>query len=396
MQKKLKDKYKKLMNEPTKPEWALHKASPNKNQKTEELISCSIPFVGKKYKNQSVKILIYASAEALTHYIRTEANNEDFRHLEEDSIAINRHRYYFENEEKQKGHPFFPNIHIHPISNGALLTAAFYLATQINPAIKNRNFTPKEFLETVCVGNYCKYSIETEFQKSLRDGKGTGPNKNIDYASDKEKLAYSHDFIKADFETLLPDVVILPKTIYNTDKAFLEDIRGDAILLPVYQLNAGVINRILKKKAPQKDLENLPNNVRTWYDELLKNKTMKNYNRVFSHLDAVLNEYWPNFPLLPFHYCSSEITLQNKKTNLFFPSFFSERDCEESPFFLIQQNETYLPVIDMNTADPFLQRWIQENKPTLLQHWNGEISDKNFLNCLYERELTCTIKTQKK
>lgn len=45
------------------PQWAVHKTS-----NTQELVHCPIPFVGKRYADQPVKVLLYASAENLSNY----------------------------------------------------------------------------------------------------------------------------------------------------------------------------------------------------------------------------------------------------------------------------------------------------------------------------------------
>ena len=65
--------------------WAQTKVS-----NPEELVSPTIPFVGKNYVAQKTKVLLYASAENLAKH-----NG----HIDNDDIAINRHRKWFDDSE---------------------------------------------------------------------------------------------------------------------------------------------------------------------------------------------------------------------------------------------------------------------------------------------------------
>lgn len=62
--------------------WAVRKAAP-----PHEPVRCSVPFIGKEYAGQPLRLLLYGSAENLTGYDG---------YLDDDRIAADRHRYYFE------------------------------------------------------------------------------------------------------------------------------------------------------------------------------------------------------------------------------------------------------------------------------------------------------------
>ena len=247
------------------PEWAMHKATAGH---TQELIHCPIPFVGKEYARQKVKILLYASAENLTGYDG---------YLDDDQYAIHRHRNFFERSTSNPD-TFFPNVHIQPINDGCLPIVALYLYLQFHTIDE---IMPAEFLERISLANYCKYTIQSSSQ-------------NQDYATNKDYLEHSHEYIKADIETLNPDYIIIPKMIYWTDCEFIDKIKGNAKAIPIYQMNARNINLRIKKH-PQKDLAELPPFLCQWYNRLeangIKGKTKENFLSVFSYLDEVFQEY---------------------------------------------------------------------------------------------------------
>ncbi len=144
------------------------------------------PFVGDNYGAIGLpKVLVYGSAENLTY-----ANNL--------TLSATRNRDFFE-EGPQGADQFFPRVHITPITDGSLLTAARYLLE----IFKKDGFSaePKGFLQQIAVSNYGKFSLK---------GK-----KNSDYASKPKLLKASHQYVLADLEVLKPDVVILPRSIYQ-------------------------------------------------------------------------------------------------------------------------------------------------------------------------------------
>lgn len=278
MEKTLLEAYKRIFeSKNNEPSWAVHKTS---DGHTNELIHCSIPFVGKQYAEQKLRILIYASAENLTGYCG---------HLDNDDYAINRHRNKF-NETAGKKDYFFPNVHIAPVEDGCLAIVALYVFMKFEKIDK---IEPIDFFEMIAFGNYCKYS-EVLKVKAKRE-------KNKDHASSSSQLEASREYIEKDFEVLKPDFVIMPKTIYDRKRKFIDGIKGEAKIIPVYQINAGNINRIIKKKFPvAKDdrgtvVAKLDSIIQEWYDHLGSNgisgKTKDNYISVFAHIDEVLERY---------------------------------------------------------------------------------------------------------
>lgn len=79
------ESYNKISKENT-PEWAVHKRN------SDELVKPTIPFVGKQYAEQKMKILIYASAENLSDYWKGNDKHWPGDWLDDDSCAANRHR----------------------------------------------------------------------------------------------------------------------------------------------------------------------------------------------------------------------------------------------------------------------------------------------------------------
>lgn len=268
------------------PEWAVHKRN-----SPAELVRCTIPFVGKRYGEQSARLLVYASAENLSGYYPGNAREWVGDWLDDDRQAENRHRRCFESPElQQKKNPFFPHVHLEPMNNGCLATAVYYIASRLFGAEPAQ---PRDFYETIAFGNYGKYSIETDFQRSLRLGAEQGGRKaNIDYAGKTELLAQSHDFIRADIEVLRPELIILPASVYKADAEFIDSVRGGAAILPIYQMNARVINQYIAPNYPAYDVEKLSPAVKLWYSELceggMTGKSKENYRSVFTYLDNAM------------------------------------------------------------------------------------------------------------
>ncbi|MBR2879745.1 MAG: hypothetical protein IKC02_03635 [Oscillospiraceae bacterium] len=283
-----------------KPNWAVHNRT-----KLDQLVRCSISFVGKNYSSQEKKILVYASAENLSWY---DYDKDCDNLLDCDATAENRHRISFDRDQNN----FFPNVHIAPLSNGSLLTAVYYIAQRLCLV---GDVSPRKFYEMIAVANYGKFSIETERQKNHRTNKlleKAYANRNIDYAHDKHNLNASHDFVLADMETLKPDIIIMPKTIYNTDREFIDASKGDANVISIIQINAATINRTLSRKNNQNDGEydyekysddHLPASVKIWYNHIgetkdgekrkrgdIIGKTRENYLRLFSYIDKKILE----------------------------------------------------------------------------------------------------------
>lgn len=248
--------------------WAVRK---NTNQ--EDFVRPTIPFVGKKYVDQPMKILMYASAENMVYYNEPLPDGSFDDEFENDEDAVNRHRDYF---DFGKG-DFFRDVHINPISNGSMVVCCKYIAEKLGVEMPS---DPVEFLECISFGNFGKFSI------AKYDGK------NKDYAKDHRYLQHSLEYIKADIELLEPDVIIMMKTTYGIEKTFIDPIKGNALIVPIMQINGQTINGHIKKYEPR-DIESLSPDIRNWYDNLkqggITGGTKQNFLSVFSYLDDVLS-----------------------------------------------------------------------------------------------------------
>ena len=242
--------------------WAQHKTS-NPN----ELVSPTIPFVGKDYLAQKTKILLYASAENLVGY-----NG----YLDDDSYAINRHRSWFDT----KNYDFFPKVHIRPIEDGSLVIVLRYICEKLGIEMPD---TPKDFLESISFANFGKFSIQTD-------------SNNKDYAGKTDKLDCSMPYIKVDLELLRPDVIVIFNSIYRKEKQSINEIKGNAQIIRICQINAGTVNRLISKKNSYKDVNELSPVIKEWYDFAHFNqngfsgKTHQNFLSVFTYLDNILKQ----------------------------------------------------------------------------------------------------------
>ncbi|MBQ7320662.1 MAG: hypothetical protein IJW99_01070 [Clostridia bacterium] len=248
------------------PSWAYRKTDP-----PQELIHCPVPFVGKHYFEQPIKILLYASAENLNGY---------HHYLDDDDFAIRRHRYYFD-RSLEDPETFFPWVHIAPINNGALVLCAFHILSRLTDP---GNMSPSEFLETISFGNYGKYTI------CPHEG-----SRNVDYASQPQKLKESQEYVAVDIEVLKPDYIIMVGTIYHgagQQKEFIDRIKGDAKIIPIYQITPTTVNSPnLFRKFGVSDLRDLHPTLTRWYPHFRAGAVSgKYFMSVFSYLDHVLEQ----------------------------------------------------------------------------------------------------------
>jgi hypothetical protein len=258
----------------SKPFWA------QRMMNQTDIIPPTIPFVGEKY--QKSKVLIYASAENLSHY-----NG----HLEDQQIKINdqgqivenrvemnnRHRYYFNCEQNKNR--FYPNVHCAPMNDGSLTLASAYLCQKIG--IKINYKTPKKFLEHISFANFGKFSIHLD----------DNSKRNIDYASQVKYLCDSFDYVTEDLMQLSPEYIVIPKSIYEQDdvRQLIHKYAPRAKCFPIYQINVGNINRMIHMQYPKKDLNELEPCLQEWYGHLeWSGKSKENYLSVFTYLDEVL------------------------------------------------------------------------------------------------------------
>ena len=246
-----------------RPEWAVRKKSNDS-----EFIHLPIPFVGKNY--DKTKLLLYASAENLTYY--TEQDKE-WNVLENNNIAIDRHRYCFEQFSNRR---YLPYLHIAPVEDGSLLIVTNYILMKIKGILFQ---SPYDLGESISLGNFGKFSINTK-------------TRNQDYANNLSFLRYSIPYIKADLSVLKPEIIIIPVKIYehkeikNTIYMIIPNVK----VIPIYQINARTINTHIHKKFTEKDI----NEIKEFYEwqKHLSNgitgKTNKNFLSVYTYIDHIL------------------------------------------------------------------------------------------------------------
>lgn len=282
--------YREIRKEHT-PDWAVHKRIADK---TNELVVPTIPFVGKNYAEQQKKVLVYASAENLTNHCV--GKHTDRPWLDDDNEAENRHRKCFDDKEMQKKQmdPVIPYVHCGPMETGLLLTAAMYIVSKLEIMTLD-DITPREFCERISFGNYGKYSKETPYQLSNRKGISKKEAKeNIDYAGNAELMKESNDFIKADIDILKPDYIILPGSMYHAAKSFIDHIKVNAVIIPIYQMLAGNVHNHIapnernKKNYKKYSVDDLAPAVRTAYHGMTT-VSLEKYLYVFGYLDEVLD-----------------------------------------------------------------------------------------------------------
>lgn len=218
----------------------------------------AVPFVGKEYDVvKGLKVLVYGSAENLN--------------FEFDPIQLThfRNRDRYDAWRKDTTPKWFPSIHMTPVSDGTLLTAARYLLQICD--YKGFAERPDDFIQQIAIGNYGKFSL-----------KGT----NKDYANKPDLLRASDDLVLDDLDTLKPDIVILPRSIY--DHAFSRLLKRSThkpkALIRIYQTNPGVINRHIETQLRSAGL--LETNYRTgWVAEWLAH--IPSHIRIDRYLDWI-------------------------------------------------------------------------------------------------------------
>lgn len=261
----LSNRYRKIfLEQGEEPNWAYHKIND-----ASKLIHCPIPFVGKNYFYQPVKVLMYASAENLSKYDG---------YLDDDEVAVNRHRLFFERSVKENN-TYFPNVHIEPISNGSLALCALHILSRISDV---RDISPSDFLETIAFGNYAKYTICPENKKY-----------NVDYAGNYDYLSYSQPYVAVDLEVLKPDYIIMVRSMYlgqGKQRDFVDSHKGNAKVISIYQMSPRTINtgRLFGSYDPPASGALHPT-VAEWYSHFCaKSISRQRFLPVFTYLDEVL------------------------------------------------------------------------------------------------------------
>lgn len=188
----------------------------------------SIPFIGTHYKPGG--ILVYASAENLSHY---ERNPEWIPPFMKDKRVLNRHRAAHAALDRGT---FFSSIHIRPFDDGKLIIALqYYFMKHCQPKVLYKN--PKVLLEHVAAANFSKFSIRSEGNK--------------DFAGNMPKLAESMAYVSADLKTLRPATIIMPRSIWKHQEisTMIRQTLPDARVIALPQFTPQVANIHLKNHA---------------------------------------------------------------------------------------------------------------------------------------------------
>lgn len=186
----------------------------------------SVPLVGKNYK-PGKSLLIYASAENLSR-LNAASVPERFR----TDCAWNRYRVQYEQNGRYSRNKFFPDVGIQPVTNGGLLAAGLFVAEKCGLPTRK---TPRSFLETVAVSNWCKFSVKAA--------------SNRDYIADTKKLTASLPFVVGELVLLRPALVLIPKLVWRHPilQAAMWGASPKTRFRPVPQFNASVVNCHLEK-----------------------------------------------------------------------------------------------------------------------------------------------------
>ena len=222
---KLLEEYRGIFQREGNPAWAVD-------------VNPSILFVGQGWV-PGEGILVYASAENL-------AGN--YPNAEGTVLKTNpwdRHRAHFEEWKVDAQRSAFPSVHIQPVSDGPLQVVAAFVRTRAGLACPA---DPALALELGAFANFAKFAIKSD-----------GPN--VDHATDFEKLCASLPYVQADFETLEPRFVVLPRTMFDTLKWAVERSLPGASqwaplvnklslrALPATQANQRALNHLAKVEA---------------------------------------------------------------------------------------------------------------------------------------------------
>ncbi len=147
--------------------------------------------------------------------------------------------------------------------------------------VKNLSYKdPFELIESISVGNFGKFSIES--------------GNNQDYAGDSQKLKFSLPYVKVDLSVLKPEIIIMPRTIYNAEEVKKEigSILPNVQVIPIYQINARTINRIIARNFERKERREVAE-FYEWQRNLsngITGKTNENFLAVYTYLDSVISD----------------------------------------------------------------------------------------------------------
>lgn len=239
-----------------------------------------VPFVGSKYEPTS-GMLVYGSAENLARVVEGNPQIGAF-HRDPDKALLRRWHWYeyrSRNAGGGDGKFFGPGIGIEPFDNGGLITVAYFIARRLGLATRE---DPPAFLETLAVGNWCKFSING--------------HKNQDYAGDPGKLEASRPYVCAELLHLRPAVVIVPAKIESAMGMHMaQACDGTTRIVPLRQFAYWPINKDLKPYQSRalemrKEAERADPTLATWMGEIRVRGAKKgNHWRYLAHAESVVN-----------------------------------------------------------------------------------------------------------
>ena len=125
------------------------------------------------------------------------------------------------------------------------------------------------------------------------------PISNKDYASKKQKLSASTDYILRDLKILKPDIIIMVKSMLNigNQRDVLKSSGLKFDIFPIYQITPLNINNYIKNYSKE-NYKHLDDNIKLWFTSIKNNgrgsvvgKTKENYESLFSYLDSIEVEH---------------------------------------------------------------------------------------------------------
>jgi hypothetical protein len=204
-----------------------------------------IPFVGNNLDNAPKRVLSYASAENLSFAYDENLKpiSDNYLHnLSIDKQFIRSRHCYEKNKESRNNKNAnsitnMPFVHITPFNNGSQLAVTRYILSKLT--YNDFSYKPYEFIEQIAVANFGKFSIRS--------------NKNRDYANNSALMGEMIPYITNDISTIQPDIIILPKTIFQKVEKWenilrRSEIKREILFVLIYQVNRTNVNCHIMKK----------------------------------------------------------------------------------------------------------------------------------------------------
>ena len=216
-----------------------------------------IPFVGNIYGVTTPRIISYASAENLGY-----AFDSNLKPESNERIHTSNYNQYTRARDFYCDHmrEYFPYIHCSPFNNGSQL---FLTRNILNILGHDTLFSnhPFGFIEQISAGNFGKFSIAS--------------GANQDYAGSASNIKHSLDYIQEDFNILKPEIIILPRTIFNTmdrikkwDAILNQAKMHSATFIKIYQLTFFNNSRVKNEANNYPDARSRRNGYFEWINEI--------------------------------------------------------------------------------------------------------------------------------